>query len=272
MLAETVHSVVDTFNQVRTSFVPFAIAASRRWTEVSAIGVYQWFTSPWQRRRVFYQAPHASDFFAQVLLRVGIVRSKRAPTRQHPYGCAHACSCTSSHNGPQSCLCLFRVPTEHICAVAVFQSYVMTLWSNSPRCLCPACLGASKRLWHFCTSAFAKHRELIRFATVALILGCSGQVHERQVRVVAGLGGGHLLPGRGPDLRARPERARVAAAAPGQPGLRAGRCELRADATMAQFSSSLALLGHFILRYSCAATRAGHDYEKVSSRGVQVEI
>ena len=24
---------------------------------------------------------------AQVLLRVGIVRSKRAPTRQHPYGC-----------------------------------------------------------------------------------------------------------------------------------------------------------------------------------------
>ena len=28
MLAETVHSVVDTFNQVRTSFAPFATAAS----------------------------------------------------------------------------------------------------------------------------------------------------------------------------------------------------------------------------------------------------
>ena len=107
MLAETVHSVVDTFNQVQApcslscSMHAYASHTSAEHPCACQHLVVYGVRVAGARQQLGCQSwlrslgPGALDdrtvltcvgTCAQVLLRVGIVRSKRAPTKTHPYG------------------------------------------------------------------------------------------------------------------------------------------------------------------------------------------
>ena len=82
ILAETVHSVVDTFNQVRQRA---SCPTATRLEHPSPNSLRSGNVACGQRacNRCSCRAEVACW---QVLLRVGIVRSRKAPTSQHPYG------------------------------------------------------------------------------------------------------------------------------------------------------------------------------------------